>query len=94
MRKIKIVNLHYDQCHIRIDRSSPFGNKFKIGRDGNRNEVCDKHAKYVDNHLELVFDLDAVISKLPRYLEVVKLGCWCKPKRCHGDTYKKLLEQD
>ena len=22
-----------------------------------------------------------------------KLGCWCKPERCHGDVIVKLIEE-
>ena len=22
-----------------------------------------------------------------------RLGCWCKPKRCHGDFLKKMIDE-
>jgi len=28
---------------VRIDRGSKWGNQFNIGKDGNRDQVCDKY---------------------------------------------------
>ena len=36
---MKIVNLKYNRDCIKIDRSTIFGNPFRIGIDGDREEV-------------------------------------------------------
>jgi hypothetical protein len=60
-------------------RPGRWGNPFKIGRDGNRDEVIRKHREKVRND--------------PRLQEVIRrelkgkiLVCCCKPKACHCDT--------
>ena len=58
----------------RIDRRSPYGNPFVIGRDGDRDEVCDKFERDVLPTL----DVTALRGK--------NLICFCAPKRCHCDA--------
>ena len=59
---------------IYIGRGSPFGNPFVIGRDGDRDEVCDKFERITLPTL----DLSSLRGK--------HLVCFCKPQRCHGDA--------
>lgn len=59
---------------IYIGRGSPYGNPFVIGRDGDRDEVCDKFEREVLPSL----DVTALRGK--------SLICYCKPARCHGDA--------
>ncbi len=58
---------------IYCGRGSPYGNPFVIGRDGNRDEVCDKFKA------EILPTLDV------RRLRGHDLLCFCKPLRCHCD---------
>lgn len=55
-------------------RPGPYGNKFIIGRDGTRDEVCDKFEK------EQLPTMD--VSKL-RGKDLI---CCCAPLRCHCDA--------
>ena len=70
---------------IYIGRPSKWGNPYTIGEDGNRDEVCDKYEEYVLKHPTLLSDLDELVGKT--------LGCWCKPKRCHGQFLLKLIQE-
>jgi hypothetical protein len=58
-------------------RPSRWGNPFVVGRDGTRNEVCDRFEREV----------------LPRLNVTVLRGrdlvCWCAPLRCHCDAILK-----
>jgi hypothetical protein len=68
--------------------ASKWANRYHIGRDGNRDEVCDKNERDLINNPGLFSQLHELRGK--------KLGCWCKTKgapdtRCHGDTYVKYL---
>lgn len=74
---------------VPIDRSSIFGNPFIIGKDGSREEVIEKYRVYFYNRLandkffyERVLELSGKV-----------LGCWCKPKACHGDIIVEFLER-
>lgn len=73
---------------VRIDRKSIHGNKFIMGRDGDRNTVCDLYE----------YDLAVRILNDSTYREKVKklhgkrLFCWCHPMRCHGDSLAAIAE--
>ena len=71
---------------VYIGRGSPYGNPFVIGKDGDRNEVCDKYERYLLNNPQL---LKAVKANL-RGRDVV---CFCAPKRCHGDTLVRIANE-
>ena len=64
---------------VYIGRGSPWGNPFVIGKDGTRDEVCDRFAREVLPTL----DLAPLIGK--------DLVCFCAPARCHGDAILAAL---
>jgi len=71
---------------VKIDRTSKWGNPFPMKKEEDRDAVCDAYALYflkmtVSGHLDIT-----ELSTAKR------LGCWCKPKRCHGDFLKDLIE--
>lgn len=70
------------------EKSSPFANPFKIGKDGTRDEVIAKYRDHIvsmlDRSPELVKELIALRGK--------NLGCWCAPEPCHGDVLIELIE--
>jgi hypothetical protein len=76
--KPSVVHCKKDAYDVYIGRGSKWGNPYVIGKDGNREEVIAKYEKSLTNHAE-------IRSKL----KGKTLGCWCKPKKCHGDI---LLE--
>lgn len=75
-RKPKVLNKHIDGIPsgaVYCGRGSPYGNPYKIGRDGNRDEVCDKFERDILPGL----DVSALRGK--------DLVCYCAPERCHCD---------
>lgn len=64
---------------VYIGRGSPWGNPFKIGEHGTRDDVCDRFEREVLPGL----DLSPLRGK--------HLVCWCKPARCHGDAILAAL---
>ena len=83
---IKVVHCKKESYDIYIGRGSKWGNPFIIGRDGNREEVISKYEAYIMSKPELINFLPELIDKT--------LGCWCKPKICHGDILKRLVEDE
>lgn len=67
---------------VYIGRGSMWGNPFVIGRDGDRDEVCEKHAEYLRNQVR---NGQVSLQQLAS-LYGKDLVCFCAPKRCHGDT--------
>lgn len=67
---------------VRIDRATKWGNPFKIGIDGTRDEVIAKYREYILGRPDLLADLPELKGKA--------LACWCAPKACHGDVLAEL----
>ena len=66
-------------------KKSPYANPFKIGKDGNRDEVIEKYREWILAQPELV-------ERAKRELKGKVLGCWCKPDPCHGDVLVEIVE--
>jgi len=80
--KTKVVHCKRKKFDVYIGRPSKWGNPFLIGRDGSRQEVIGKYEKHILLRPDLLNDLHDLKGKT--------LGCWCKPKLCHGDVLAKL----
>ena len=85
MKKTTVVNLRKEPYDIYIGRGSVYGNPFYIGKDGTRKEVIIKYYKWLIGKIVIPNrkppsrkDLKKLIGK--------RLGCFCKPKLCHGDV--------
>lgn len=85
VRDTKLVHCKKELYDILIDRTTKWGNKFEIGKDGDRMEVIRKHMDWLVLQDDLLADLEELRGKI--------LGCWCAPlKPCHGENYIYLLE--
>lgn len=73
---------------VYIGRGSLFGNKYRIGEDGNRDEVIQKFRAYFSKRLSQDSDFREQVEKL----RDKTLVCFCKPKPCHGDVIVKWLD--
>jgi hypothetical protein len=82
----RVVHCKKEPYDVYIGRPSKWGNPFKIGKDGTREEVIEKYREYILSKPELLKDLSELKGKI--------LGCWCKPKACHGDVLVELLNEN
>lgn len=80
----RVVNIREESKDVYIGRPSKWGNPFKIGKDGTREEV-------VELYLEYILGNDELMAALPE-LKGKALGCWCAPLPCHGDILVGLCE--
>jgi len=85
---------------IIIDRSSPWGNPYVMGEDGDRNEVCDKHIvwlnEWIKNKKEIIvngFSNKWVVENINK-LRGKDIACWCDPLRCHGIPLIELANRE
>lgn len=84
----EVVNKRDRLYDVYIGRGSIWGNPFTVeqfGRDG----CIEKYEQYIRDKLRLNPELWQELQKL----EGKVLGCFCKPKRCHGDILVKILEE-
>lgn len=78
--KTKVVHCKREPYDIYIGRPSKWGNPFK----GPRKEVIEKYRRWILSQRHLMESLDELKGKT--------LGCWCKPKPCHGDVLVELID--
>ena len=65
-----------------------WGNLYKIGEDGTREEVIERFEKVY---------VPAILKKIPDWLEPLRgkdLVCWCKPEACHADVLLRLANAE
>lgn len=69
---------------VLVDRTTKWGNPFKVGRDAKTNEEAVKlFDEYLDKHPELK-------AAAKRELKGKDLVCWCFPKDCHACTWLRV----
>ena len=103
--EVRVVNQHWcgdlnpydtDTVRVPIHRGYPLGNPFKMDSPSQRDEVCDKYEDWVKGKL---LQRGAELAQFEELCSIVRGGkdlelvCFCVPKRCHGDTIKRLIEQ-
>lgn len=76
-RVFNIKDENIPRSAIYVGRGTLWGNPFKIGKDGTRNEVCERFER------EILPTLD--VSEL-RGKDLI---CHCFPKRCHATSLLK-----
>ena len=81
----KVVNKYKDKYDVYIGRGSKWGNPYPITATQDRETVIAKYREYILSKPELLRDLHELKGKT--------LGCFCKPKPCHGDVLVELLNQ-
>lgn len=86
----KIVHSGRDEYDIYIGRPSKWGNPFSHKpstlaeiKVATRQEAIDKYREWIRSQPELLASLEELRGK--------RLGCWCRPKLCHGDVLLELL---
>lgn len=77
-----VVNKYRNNYDVYIGRGSKWGNPSVIGQDGSRDEVIEKYREWMITQPQIK-DLEELRGK--------RLGCFCKPNRCHGDVLVELL---
>lgn len=86
--KTRVVNIHAEPYDVLIDRTTIYGNKYRLFVDGTRLNVIKKFR----------VDLIRRMKRSKSFTEKVyalkgkRLGCHCKPLPCHGDVYVEILE--
>ncbi len=65
---------------VRVDRATPWGNPFVVGRHGTRAQVIARYRRHLWQRIR-AGEID--LAKLAA-LDGLDLACWCHPKPCHG----------
>ena len=81
-----VVHCRREPYDVYIGRPSIFGNPFRIGRDGTREEVIAKYAAWVKTQPQIMAQVPSLRGK--------RLGCYCSPDACHGDVLARLADEE
>lgn len=92
--KTTVVNVKTAECDVYIGRAmrgrrgSVWGNPFQVGVHGTRDECIKQYRP----HLKALLDANPELRLQLEALRGKRLGCWCKPRACHGDVLIEVLE--
>ena len=72
---------------VYVSRPSKWGNPYRIGADGDRDQVLKKYREYLAANPSLVEDAK-------KELRGKNLACWCKPSEdCHADILLEIANK-
>jgi hypothetical protein len=90
----KVRNKDRDEAYdVYIGRGTPWGNPFPIGigeSGDDRDAVIEKYSEYFEREILSDPKKRKALTSLRGY----KLGCHCKPLKCHGDIIANYLNSD
>lgn len=84
-----LVNINRARCEVYIGRGTPFGNAYKIGENGDRDEVIRLYRIDFFERLKR----DPEWKKKVDSLKGKVLGCHCAPLACHGNIIIDYLDK-
>lgn len=100
MLEISVKNLRTEKpknpWDVKVDRSSWFGNRFKMKNESERDKVCEQYKEWFYSELydsAMQAELSFLRDILVKYGKL-NLFCWCSPKRCHAEVIKEYLMQN
>lgn len=89
-----VVNIHKEPFDVYIGRRGRgqdgyFGNPFCIGHGISREDTVNRFQKYFAERIEN----DSEFKRRILALKGKRLGCFCRPKACHGDVIADWLNK-
>lgn len=88
---------------VKVDRTTKWGNPFKVGEDGTTAECVDLYRALLAGYLcltskasiELQTKSHAVVAAYIADLRGKNLACWCrKDRECHADVLLEIANRD
>lgn len=100
MLNIRVINRHLDrECveggrRVYVGRPGVLGNRYVIGRDGDRETVIRKFKAWLWDRLQKK-DPD-VVAEIERLYQIalelpLELSCSCMPASCHAEPIRDVL---
>lgn len=84
----KVVHCKREKFDVYIGRPSKWGNPFRLGEHGTRDEVLTLYRKWLMDDLRGTLRMEAKAE-----LRGKILGCYCAPKACHGDILMEIANE-
>ena len=95
--EVRIANLRNEHpteaWHVRVDRTTPYGNPFVMTKVQTRDAVCAGFQEYFDGLIGGNSKKFEPLLEIARKYGKITLFCWCAPKWCHAEIIKKYIER-
>jgi Domain of unknown function (DUF4326) len=88
----RIVNKYKERFDVYIGRGSKWGNEFVIEKDNKGKEIPGSRERVINQYREYIMNRPDLLRLIPVELKDKTLGCFCKPKPCHGDVLVELAD--
>jgi hypothetical protein len=82
---MSVVHCRREAYDVYIGRGGPWGNPYRIGPDGSRDEVIESYRRWLWDEIEAGRVDRAELARL----HGKRLGCYCAPRRCHGEVLER-----
>lgn len=82
-----VVHCKRQPHDVYIGRPSKWGNPFRLNDESERDVVLSKYSEWLKTQPELV-------AAAKKELRGKVLGCWCAPRKCHGDVLAKIANEE
>jgi hypothetical protein len=80
----KVVHCKREEFDVYIGRGSRWGNPYSHKVGTLAEHVVESRTEAIQKFEEYLLSNEELMASLPD-LKGKTLGCWCKPKSCHGD---------
>jgi len=77
--------------YVYIGRPSIWGNPFSHRHDSIATTIVSSRDEAIDRYRTWIQTQPFLLRQLPT-LKGKTLGCWCKPRSCHGDILAELAD--
>lgn len=81
-----MVHCRREPYDVYIGRPSKWGNPFPLRHEALRDEVIAQYEEWLKSQPQLV-------RAAKRVLRGKVLGCWCAPRKCHGDILLRIANE-
>lgn len=88
----RVVNKYKEAYDVYIGRGSKWGNPYSHKGGTLAKYVVDSREEAIAKYKDYVLSSPELMKALPELRGKV-LGCFCKPKSCHGDILVELVNK-
>lgn len=91
----KVVNKYKESYDVYIGRGSVWGNPYSHIENTKAKYKVDSRDDAVDSYKYHLWDMikrGEITTEMLVKLDGKRLGCFCKPKKCHGDIIVKAVK--
>lgn len=88
-----VVNRRTEKYDVYIGRGSPFGNPFGVKKTDLVTFIVQNRETAILLYEAWLLEDDELVARVKRELRGKVLGCYCRPKACHGDVLARIANE-